>query len=443
MRKHSAPHQVVVTRRNPINIEVGSGMINRVGKWISAIGVGAVAALALSACAAGGEGGSGGGADGSADPIVIGVVGAFTGPFASTTGTGALAVEAWEKYTNAQGGIDGRDVKVIVKETGVTTGAGLRGAQELISQEGAVAIVDFDYSGDSTWLPLAEEANVPVVLPWSGFGSLTSQNVFQLAPGPVALAYSSVGEQVTLGADTGGIALIDGGASVIDGYIKMWQHFADDLDFDLSPVGKLPDALPDYTVFCQQLKDAGAQSYSMTLTAELADKIITQCYGQGIEIPVVLQATSALPSWKTNPAYEGSPVVDLAAPSFDESIPGIVTYRSAMDEYHPGLLGSDKDNSYGPVAWASLQLVAKMVGQVDGDVSGEAVRDQLWTVKDETLDGLVGPLTYVEGENTANNCYFVWQITDGEYVSSAEPTCVPDEIIAPAQAALLDVLGMG
>lgn len=413
-------------------------MMDRSRKTIAAFAVGAAAAVSLAAC--GDDGGSGGGSEGE---IVIGVIGGFEGQFASSTGTIPLALDAWEKTVNDAGGIDGHTVKIVIKETGTATGAGLRGAQELITKEGVDVIMDWDYIGDTTWLEAAEKADVPVLVSWPGFASLISENAFQVTTGPVAQAYMPIGEMKALG-DTGGIALADSGSSVGDQYVSMWETFSEQLGLELSPIAKLSDSQPDYTAFCQQLKDAGAESYAMTMTAAISDKIIRQCYDQGVTIPVVTQSGSALPSWKTEPAYEGAVIEDSLAPFFDDSIPAVKEYRDAMAEYQPDVLGSEKDNANGLAAWATMQLIATVVPTIDGDVSGKSITEALYQVEEETLGGLVGPLTFTEdGQTSGDNCYFTWGVSGGEFVSEdAEPKCVDREVLDPIEAELLEALGM-
>ncbi|WP_040690257.1 ABC transporter substrate-binding protein [Nocardia vinacea] len=64
--------------------------------------------------------------------------------FASTSGHIPRVVDAWADSVNSTGGLNGRKVRIIAKDVGTTTGAGLTAAQELINKEHVAAILDFD-----------------------------------------------------------------------------------------------------------------------------------------------------------------------------------------------------------------------------------------------------------------------------------------------------------
>lgn len=393
-----------------------------------------VLALVLSSCGGSDPGESN--ASGSNDEVVIGVIGSFTGPFASSTGAMPGVFDAWAKSVNEAGGVNGHNVRIVLKETGTTTGAGLRGAQELLTKEKAAAIIDFDFLGDTTWLKLAEKAKVPVIVPWAGFASLVSPNAFQVSAGPIGLAYSSVAALKEYG-DVGALNYAAEGGALGAQYVKMWEKFADKEGFKWAVMAKLPSSSPDYTAYCQQVKNSGADAFHSTLTAALTRKIFKECRQQGVTIPYVVQAGSALPEWKTDPIWEGAQVTDFGPPYFEGSIPGVKKYRDVQAKYNPDLLGSEQDNSNSFQAWAGVQLAEKGLSLVDGEVTGEKMQQAFYTLKDETLDGVMAPMTYTEGETNLNNCYFTWKIKSGEFVAeSKEPTCAPDDVVAEAEELL-------
>jgi branched-chain amino acid transport system substrate-binding protein len=90
--------------------------------------------------AAGGCGGSGGGDDGSG-PIEIGMVAATTGPYAGGEAPLINGVKLAIKDINADGGIDGRDLKLSVKDTG-SEQTGAVNAYNRAASDQPVAIMD-------------------------------------------------------------------------------------------------------------------------------------------------------------------------------------------------------------------------------------------------------------------------------------------------------------
>jgi branched-chain amino acid transport system substrate-binding protein len=124
-----------------------------------------LAVVALAAC--GGDddsGGNGGSADsgGSDEPIVIGLAVANSGPIAPYDVEAAEAAQLRAKQINADGGVNGRPLKMVVKDTRSDKATASNAATELISSDGAVAIIascDFDYGSPAAIA--ANSAEVP------------------------------------------------------------------------------------------------------------------------------------------------------------------------------------------------------------------------------------------------------------------------------------------
>jgi branched-chain amino acid transport system substrate-binding protein len=70
----------------------------------------------------------------------------------------------------------------------------------------------------------------------------------------------------------------------------------------------------------------------------------------------------------------------------------------------------------------------------------ESVKTALYQFKGETLGGMVAPLTFTPGQPTLINCYFVLGIEDRKFTlpQGLEPTCAPDDVIAPVVAAAVN-----
>ncbi|WP_040690264.1 ABC transporter substrate-binding protein [Nocardia vinacea] len=394
----------------------------------------ATCALALSAAACGSSSSSGGGSPGE---IVIGNIGAYSGAFASTSGFVPQVIDAWAESVNAAGGLNGHKVRVITKDVGMTTGAGVTAVQELINKEHVTAILDFDPS-DTTWVRLAAAKSVPVIAAFSSLGSLLSPNVFSIVTSPIALAYGAAAEARKLG-DKIGIAYA---AESAEGgqIVAMMQTFGDGLGLTLATAVKLSSSAADYTVFCQQLRDSGANSYFLGFATATAQKITDQCFQQGVRIPQLLSGPVAVPAWKTDAAYDGSPVIDGVAPFFDTSVPGQKAYRDALGKYAPSLVES---SSTGTFVWAAAQLIATVVPTISTEITPESLQNALYSVKDETLGGLVPPVTFTKGQTSTVNCYFVWKVSGGNYTApnGTSSTCAPAAAIAPVESAAVKAAG--
>lgn len=109
-----------------------------------------VAALALAACGGGDEGDTtattagGGTTDGGApsgDPIVIGGIVSATGPGSALGEQERKVLEMMETQVNADGGVLGRPIKIVVEDDKSDPKEAVTAANRLIQQEKAVAII--------------------------------------------------------------------------------------------------------------------------------------------------------------------------------------------------------------------------------------------------------------------------------------------------------------
>ncbi|HEX2070025.1 MAG TPA: ABC transporter substrate-binding protein, partial [Thermoleophilaceae bacterium] len=120
-----------------------------------------VVALALGACGDDSDDSGGGGGGGSSgDPIVVGMAIANSGPIAPYDVEAGEAARLRAKQINADGGVNGRPLKMVVKDTRSDKATASNAATELVG-EGAVAIIascDFDYGS-----PAAIAANAAEV----------------------------------------------------------------------------------------------------------------------------------------------------------------------------------------------------------------------------------------------------------------------------------------
>ena len=92
-------------------------MINRLVAFVLVVLVSAVPALAQTPGVTDSE-------------VVIGVTTPLSGP-AALWGTTGLAMEAWTKYVNEQGGVHGRKLRVVMKDDGYNPGRAVANLKEL------------------------------------------------------------------------------------------------------------------------------------------------------------------------------------------------------------------------------------------------------------------------------------------------------------------------
>mgnify|MGYP000069423999 CR=1 FL=1 len=357
---------------------------------------------------------------------------------AATTGGGNKAGEAWEKHINANGGVAGHKVKLVVKDIAGKTGAGLAAAKQLI-QDKVVAIIDQDAASDSTWIKTAAEAKIPVLVGVPGIGAYVSPDAFPYLIGQAGGVYGLMHAAKSAGSIAGAVYPTELSAAVP---VPLYQAMAKANGVELPVITSVSSASPDFTAVCQQLKNAKVNSYTVAGHEQFTAKVVDQCRKQGLTVPQTLIGAAATEDWKTNPAYQNAMAVGITAPIFDDSNEALNTYRDALKKYVPDFVGKTADNGIALGAWLGGQLIVAAAAHVDGDLTGASLQQGLYALKDETLGGLVQPLNYVAGQITSLNCFFEFKSADGAFtaVNDAKPICGPAEVLKAADAAIIKAM---
>src|SRR6202012_1875171 len=99
----------------------------------------------------------------SAAPIVIGVMGSFTGVASGSTADAKVLTQDWVSMTNASGGINGHPIQAIYLDDLNTPSTALTNAQQLVNQDHVKAILDLSDDQESVWAKVVDAAKVPVI----------------------------------------------------------------------------------------------------------------------------------------------------------------------------------------------------------------------------------------------------------------------------------------
>lgn len=116
-------------------------------------------------------------APGTEAPIVVGQSCDLSGPTASRTKEYVRGVDAYLAHVNAQGGVNGRPIKMVRYDDGFSAVKGLENAKRLAEQDGAMLFFGMGSAPvTAAVLPYAKEKSIPVFGSLSGADSLRLQN---------------------------------------------------------------------------------------------------------------------------------------------------------------------------------------------------------------------------------------------------------------------------
>lgn len=266
------------------------------------LALGAALALALTACSGdttaedpspdGGDTGTDDATDdddGDGEPIRIGVLTSFTGPF---TPWGLQAFDGMQmaaEEINAQGGVDGRPIELVEADDQNNPEEGVTAFERMIEQDGVVAaggVISSDV-GLAT-ARVAEELEVPLFLVKSGAASILTQDsrhTFRtcLAAAPMVVQpYVQYVQQEGMTRVGAIIADYAWGQSIREALEAQFAELDDvELQLEVAPVGET-----DFSTYLRSLEGLDPEIIIATGHPPGSGSITLQATDQGFDVPV-------------------------------------------------------------------------------------------------------------------------------------------------------------
>jgi branched-chain amino acid transport system substrate-binding protein len=229
------------------------------------------------------------------EPIRIGYLPALTGP-SSSTGIGInRGVQLAVQEINAAGGIDGRQVELVVRDTQSEPTKAVNGAAELTHAHKVSVVLGPVNSGESlAVVPLLARANTPQVHPcW--VDSLTDPKKY-----PMCFRNASTNQQIGAGANRyvvdvlkcKKVAVISDttgyGTASVNAYVPMLKQKGAEIVYQ----GNVDAANPDLTAEILRMRNAGAEAIMpWSVNPGFLSRIINTRGQMQWDVPIVGQTT--------------------------------------------------------------------------------------------------------------------------------------------------------
>jgi branched-chain amino acid transport system substrate-binding protein len=229
------------------------------------------------------------------EPIMIGYLPALTGP-SSSTGIGInRGVQLAVQEINAAGGIDGRQIELIVRDTQSEPTKAVNGAAELIHAHKVSAVLGPVNSGESlAVVPLLARANTPHIHPcW--VDSLTDPKKY-----PMCFRNASTNQQIGAAANRyvvdvlkrKKVAVISDttgyGTASVNAYVPMLKAKNAEIVYQ----GNIDAANPDLTPEILRMRSAGAEAIMpWSVNPGFLSRIINTRGQMQWDVPIVGQTT--------------------------------------------------------------------------------------------------------------------------------------------------------
>jgi branched-chain amino acid transport system substrate-binding protein len=355
---------------------------------VAGVGLTVIAALALAGCA----GGSTVGASDEPETITIGLsqpTAAAVGAFGQPAVDGAqLAVDE----LNAAGGIDGKQIELLVEDNGCNATDGASAAEKLI-EDGAIAIIG-GLCSDATLpvLSIAERSEVPLLVDLASNPAITESTgpdgnnwVFRWGASDDVTATTAVQSLVELGGYDSIAVIADDGAFG-QGGAEAISAAAEENDIEVLSTDLVNLDAPDYAPIIARI--AGEQPDAVVLWLNSATTVgsFFEAYAASSLKDVTLAGQLDM----TQPAIAANGLhgYNSALYSADVDTAENVAYLKAWED-----AGFDVANAY--VGWdgyQSVQILAAAIAEAD-ELTPTGVRDALAALEYSPLI-LGGTLTF-------------------------------------------------
>jgi branched-chain amino acid transport system substrate-binding protein len=361
-------------------------------------------------------------------PLKIGWIGTLTSATISGPILAKDGMDAWVKWTNGHGGIDGHPVEVSYVDDKADPAVGLAGVKQLVESEHVIAIVGSNAgSTQQTWAPYVLEKRVPVV-----GGSLidalwfTNPMFYPVGGSVVTNIFGQMKSAAVAGNKKVAVILCTESAACQQAQ-PLFTKNATDVGMEMVYNALASTTQASYTAECLAAKKAGAEAVAnFTNAVVMARDCARQNYnpfwvsadeGFGASVikqqPALGKAVGSSEQWNClDQTLSIQPAKDLNA---------------ALDQFHPewrpGGKNYDLSLSGDCTSWAGGMAFAKAMENAavaaDATATSDDVIRGLSMFKDETLDGIAPPLSYSDGSkpNPQVTCTFVYKWDDLKLIS--------------------------
>jgi branched-chain amino acid transport system substrate-binding protein len=336
-------------------------------------------------------------------------------------------ITAWANSVNASGGINGHPIKLIVKDSAENPTTSLQDAKELVEQDHVQAIVGELDTADSGFASYIQKSGVPVVGGASPEPTFLSNPDFYPSGGSlVPLVFGTIKVAKDAGKKNFG-ALYCAESPVCAQLIPLAQGMAQIIGIKVTPQ-KISSTAPNYTAPCLSLKSSGVDSLYVADNGPVVARVIQSCNQQGYKPLNAGQASTLTPDLDKSPAFQGTVVAGTNADPYDTSLPAIKRLNDALNKYYPGFTKSSQftyDMIY-PWSGGMLYEDAAKAGNLGPNSTPADVKKALYSLKNETSQGVSGPVTFTPGKPASTACWFTAHVTGGNLVASNgdKPTCL-------------------
>lgn len=356
-------------------------------------------------------------------PLTICSISELAGPVGAALADGVRGLQAWVGDVNSHGGVAGHQIRVIVKDSGSDPNVALSHARACVENEGAVAVV-------GSMMPLTgrgmqaylESKGVPAIGGDCGSGFWNESAVFFNQCPTVETSYWYLAyEAAHSGAANKKYAVMYCQEAQTCAEAKKYmitEKFPEKNGLELAYTKVISLTQLDFTAECSAMKSAGITSVSVVADPATLQRLGQSCTRQGFN-PIYVEPYASVALDSPQKAGLGNitlgmPVLPFCCVSGKAAEnPTYKRYLTSVERYGGGKPAGPA-TVLGFTAGLLFERFIQEVAKTTPTVSSAALLKAASGIKQETLGGVVAPITLTSGQKTPDSkCWYVMQARGG------------------------------
>jgi branched-chain amino acid transport system substrate-binding protein len=345
--------------------------------------------------------------------LTIGTIGNFTGPGGEASHLAGL--QAWVDSVNANGGIKGHPIKLIVEDDQGNPTTSQSQIRQLVQVDHVLAIVSPEAGGtESGWASYVEQHHVAVIGGQSDTPVWYTNPSFFPSGSTVLTSLEMQAYAVKLIGKTKFGSAYCAEASTCKDVIPALQAYARAFGLDYAFSAAIAVAQPSYTATCLAAQQAGVQVLAIDASYAAGSRFAPACAQQGYS-PVYVIPSGAFDSHYLQLSQVNGAYIPTTNALWFAGTPAVNEFKQAMARYEASTtLGPN------PIAgWTGGALFGAAAASLPANPTSADVFTSLYSLPaNDTLGGLAPPLTFHKDAPAAQvTCFFVGQISSGNLIA--------------------------
>jgi branched-chain amino acid transport system substrate-binding protein len=322
--------------------------------------------------------------------IVLGNIGTYSGAFGAQYVESLKGLQAWAKWTNTHGGLNGHPVKIVSKNDSGNPASALSAAKTLVEGDHAVAIVDAMMPGtDSAIASYVQSKQVPVIggIPLDA-NWLTNPYFFATGATPVGFLTAQFSGVKVLGGKELGVMVCQFSACTQG--IPLYSQITQKLGIGYAGAQTIDSAAPNYTAQCLTFRKQNVDVLIPELDGPTTTRVVRSCTQQGYEPKLVVASADLDAEALANPAFNDALGVTESPLWFGSDAQSQNWYKA-----YKQMFPNNTPIGYTTLGWQAGVVAGAALAQAPDTVTSQNVLSGLWAVPaNSDFGGWTPPITY-------------------------------------------------